>query len=97
MISRSNPNIPTLLLNVPSDDACLLDQLQFLAHDTSVMYLVNTTDDNVVETPDEGLIVALYVPGMFPSFLGDLIAKVKIEVRRHCRAILKIFEKENRI
>lgn len=43
-------------------------------------YLLNTTDDNVVETPDESLTVSIYVPGMFPSFLGDLIAVVEIEV-----------------
>lgn len=43
-------------------------------------YLLNTTDDNVVETPDESLTVSIYIPGMFPSFLGDLIAVVEIEV-----------------
>lgn len=43
-------------------------------------YLLNTTDDNVVETPDESLTVSIYVPGMFPSFLGDLIAVVEIQV-----------------
>lgn len=48
-------------------------------------YLLNTTDDNVVETPDESLTVALYIPGMFPSFLGDLIAVVNIEVRDPAR------------
>lgn len=96
MISRSNSNIPNLI-NVPSHDACLLEQLQFLAHETSMMYLVNTTDDNMVETPDEDLVVALYVPGMFPSFLGDLIARVNIEVRRYCQAILKIFDRETDI
>lgn len=55
-------------------------QLQFSAYETSVSYLLNTTDDNVVETPDESLTVSIYVPGMFPSFLGDLIAVVEIEV-----------------
>lgn len=45
-------------------------------------YLLNTTDDNVVETPDETLTVSIYVPGMFPSFLGDLVASVNIEVSR---------------
>lgn len=57
-----------------------LAQLQFLPGETSVLYLLNTTDDNLVETPDETLTVAVYVPGMFPSFLGDLIAVVNIEV-----------------
>lgn len=51
-----------------------------MAYEASVSYLLNTTDDNVVETPDESLTVAIYVPGMFPSFLGDLIAVVSIEV-----------------
>lgn len=55
-------------------------QLQFAAYETSVSYLLNTTDDNVVETPDETLTVSIYVPGMFPSYLGDLIASVSIEV-----------------
>lgn len=59
------------------------------------MYHVNTTDDNVVETPDEDLVVALYVPGMFPSFLGDLIARINIEVRRYCLSTLNVFDKEN--
>lgn len=56
-------------------------QLQFLPDETSVLYLLNTTDDNVVESPDETLTVAVYIPGMFPSFLGDLIAVVNIEVK----------------
>lgn len=56
-------------------------KLQFSAYETSVSYLLNTTDDNVVETPDESLTVSIYVPGMFPSFLGDLVAVVEIEVR----------------
>ena len=51
-----------------------------MAYETSVSYLLNTTDDNVVETPDETLTVSIYVPGMFPSYLGDLIASVSIEV-----------------
>lgn len=34
----------------------------------------------MVETPDESLTVSIYVPGMFPSFLGDLIAVVEIQV-----------------
>lgn len=55
-------------------------QLQFSAYEASVYYLLNTTDDNVVETPDESLTVSIYVPGMFPSYLGDLIAVVEIEV-----------------
>lgn len=54
--------------------------MQFSAYEASVYYLLNTTDDNVVETPDESLTVSIYVPGMFPSFLGDLIAVVEIEV-----------------
>lgn len=58
----------------------ILNQLQFSPYETSVSYLLNTTDDNVVETPDESLTVSIYVPGMFPSFLGDLIAVVEIEV-----------------
>ena len=45
-----------------------------------MVYLLETTDDNVVETPDESLTVSIYIPGMFPSFLGDLIAVVDIEV-----------------
>lgn len=55
-------------------------QVQFLAGKASVEYLLNTTDDNVLETPDETLTVALYIPGMFPSYLGDLIAGVVIQV-----------------
>ena len=51
-----------------------------MAYETSISYLLNTSDDNVVETPDESLIVTIYVAGMFPSFLGDLIASVRIEV-----------------
>ncbi|CAM9772123.1 unnamed protein product, partial [Laminaria digitata] len=62
-----------------SDYTPMEDQLQFTAYETSVSYLLNTTDDNVVETPDESLTVSIYVPGMFPSFLGDLIASVNIE------------------
>ncbi|CAM9122390.1 unnamed protein product, partial [Hapterophycus canaliculatus] len=62
-----------------SDYTPLEDQLQFSPYETSVSYLLNTTDDNVVETPDESLTVSIYVPGMFPSFLGDLIAVVEIE------------------
>ncbi|CAM9763265.1 unnamed protein product [Pylaiella littoralis] len=62
-----------------SDYTPIQDQLQFSAYETSVSYLLNTTDDNVVETPDESLTVSIYVPGMFPSFLGDLIAVVEIE------------------
>lgn len=60
-------------------------QLQFTAYETSVAYLLNTTDDNVVESPDETLTVAIYVAGMFPSFLGDLIAVVSIEVSKKKR------------
>lgn len=56
------------------------EKLQFSEYETSVSYLLSTTDDNVVETPDESLTVSIYVPGMFPSFLGDLIAVVEIEV-----------------
>lgn len=55
-------------------------QLQFTAEESSVAYLLNTTDDNVVETPDETLVLTVYIPGMFPSFLGDLVAVVSIEV-----------------
>ncbi|CAM9102436.1 unnamed protein product [Scytosiphon promiscuus] len=62
-----------------SDYTPLQDQLQFSPYETRVSYLLNTTDDNVVETPDESLTVSIYVPGMFPSFLGDLIAVVAIE------------------
>eukprot|EP00752_Nemacystus_decipiens_P003960 g3626.t1 len=62
-----------------SDYTPIEDQVQFAAYETSVSYLLNTTDDNVVETPDESLTVSIYVPGMFPSFLGDLIAVVEIQ------------------
>lgn len=55
-------------------------QVQFLAGRDSVEYLLNTTDDNVLEMPDETLTIALYIPGMFPSYLGDLIAGVVIQV-----------------
>ncbi|CAM9590131.1 unnamed protein product, partial [Discosporangium mesarthrocarpum] len=54
-------------------------QLQLGAGVTTVTYILNTTDDNVVETPDENITVAVYVPGMFPSFLGDLVAVIEIE------------------
>lgn len=55
-------------------------QVQFLAGKASVEYLLSTTDDNVLEMPDETLTIALYIPGMFPSYLGDLIAGVVIQV-----------------
>ncbi|CAN0182972.1 unnamed protein product, partial [Ectocarpus fasciculatus] len=51
-----------------SDYTPIEDQLQFSAYEASVYYLLNTTDDNVVETPDESLTVSIYVPGMFPSY-----------------------------
>ncbi|CAM9850664.1 unnamed protein product, partial [Sphacelaria rigidula] len=45
-----------------SDYTPIEDELQFLPGETSVLYLLNTTDDNLVETPDETLTVAVYVP-----------------------------------
>lgn len=69
-------------------------QLQFAAYETNVAYLLNTTDDNVVETPDESLTVAIYVAGMFPSFLGDLIATVTIEVRRSSRIAARVHRQQ---
>lgn len=80
------------ILNIKQTSATCpyLLQLQFTAYETNVAYLLNTTDDNVVETPDESLTVAIYVAGMFPSFLGDLIATVSIEVRRSGRIAARI-------
>lgn len=74
-----NMMMPVALVSVPLFRG-RREKLQFSAEETSVSYLLNTTDDNVVETPDESLTVSIYVPGMFPSFLGDLIAVVEIEV-----------------
>ncbi len=87
-------NFPSVPLPLP---LAIPKKLQFSAYETSVAYLLETTDDNVVETPDESLTVSIYVPGMFPSFLGDLIAVVEIQVssaarlsrtRRQCNSLL---------
>lgn len=72
--------MPCVSLSLPFASRDRRNKLQFTAFETSVSYLLSTTDDNVVETPDESLTVSIYVPGMFPSFLGDLIAVVQIEV-----------------
>lgn len=37
-----------------------------------------TNDDHVVEAPDETIAATIYVPGMFPSVLGDLVTKITI-------------------
>ncbi|CAM9912425.1 unnamed protein product, partial [Chrysoparadoxa australica] len=61
-----------------SDYIPIEDSMRFPVGETTVSYDLTTSDDNVVEVPDEELSVALYVPGMYPSLLGDLVARVTI-------------------
>jgi FG-GAP repeat len=61
-----------------SDYVPMEDQLQFVRGQLTQSYTLHTNDDNVVEIPDETLTVAIYLPSMYPSLLGDLVVTVTI-------------------
>jgi FG-GAP repeat len=61
-----------------SDYVPMEDQLQFVRGQYTQTYTLHTNEDNVVEIPDETLTVAIYLPSIYPSLLGDLVVTVTI-------------------
>ncbi|KAG5180011.1 hypothetical protein JKP88DRAFT_279922 [Tribonema minus] len=58
---------------IPIEDMKLFD-----VGTATLTHQLVTNDDGLVETPDESVVVAIYLPGMFPSLLGDLMTSVVI-------------------
>jgi len=61
-----------------SDYLPLSDKLTFYGSQTLVETTLNTTNDNIVEQPDENVTVAVRIPGMWASLLGSLSVEVVI-------------------
>lgn len=61
-----------------SDYLPLSDKIIMFSGQTRAESTLNTTNDNIVEQPDENVTVAIRIPGMWASLLGSLSVEVVV-------------------